>query len=214
MSCSGGVPGVHRGRVTIIGAGTVGRASAKIAVGMGADVIIIDIDQARLSYMDDIFGNRITTLVSNPENIFSSIKDSHLVIGSVLIPGARAPMLVTRNMVKEMKSGAVIVDVSIDQGGCVETSKPTTHKHPTFVVDNVIHYCVPNMPGVVARTSTFALTNITLPYAIKLADLGLEKAAAQDPALAKGINCYKGSVTHENVALALNYIYTPLRFSV
>jgi alanine dehydrogenase len=207
----GGVPGVMRGKVTIIGAGTAGRASAKIAVGMGADVIILDTDPRRLEYMDDIFGNRVTTLLSNRDNIFESARNSHLVIGAVLIPGARAPRLVTRDMVPAMKSGSVIVDISIDQGGCVETSQPTTHQHPTFVVDGVIHYCVPNIPGIVARTSTFALTQLTLPYAVKLADQGLDAASAQDEALARGINCYRGLVTYEKVAQALGYAYAPLR---
>lgn len=206
----GGVPGVKRGKVTIIGAGTVGRASAKIAMGMGADVTIVDVDQHKLMYMDDLFGNRITTLMSNPQNIHDSVIDSHLVIGSVLITGARAPRLVTRDMIRSMKAGAVIVDVSIDQGGCVETSRPTTHKDPVFVVDEVIHYCVPNMPGVVARTSTFALTNMTLPHAIKLADKGLKEAVLADKALARGVNCYLGEITHANVAEALNYKYVSL----
>ena len=160
----GGVPGVKRGMVTVIGAGTVGRASTKIAVGMGADVIVLDTDPRRLEYMDDLFGNRVTTLLSNRDTISYSVASSHLVIGSVLIPGARAPRLVTRDMLPAMKAGAVIVDVSIDQGGCVETSRPTTHQNPTYLVDEVIHYCVPNMPGIVARTSTFALTQLTLPY--------------------------------------------------
>lgn len=207
----GGVPGVVRGRVTVIGAGTAGRASTKIAVGMGADVIVLDTDQHRLAYLDDIFGNRVTPLMSHRDTIADSVARSHLVIGSVLIPGARAPRLVTRDMIRNMKAGSVIVDVSIDQGGCVETSRPTTHQHPTYLVDEVIHYCVPNMPGIVSRTSTFALTNLTLPYAVKLADLGFESALAQDKALAKGVNCYMGSVTYESVAEALGYEYAPLR---
>jgi alanine dehydrogenase len=206
----GGVPGVKRGKVTVIGAGTVGRASTKIAVGFGADVIVLDTDPRRLEYMDDIFGNRVTTLMSNRDNILDSVTSSHLVIGSVLIPGARAPRLVTRDMIPAMKAGSVIVDVSIDQGGCVETSRPTTHQHPTYLVDGVIHYCVPNMPGIVARTSTFALTQLTLPYAVKLADQGLNAAVARDEALAKGVNCYRGLVTYENVAQALGYAYTPV----
>lgn len=206
----GGVPGVGRGRATIIGGGTVGRAATKIAVGMGADVYVIDVDQRRLSYMDDIYGNRVTTMISNYDNIMFCVVNSHLVIGSVLITGARAPKLVTREMVHAMKSGTVIVDVAIDQGGCVETSRPTTHQHPTFVVDEVLHYCVPNMPGVVARTSTFALTNVTLPYAVKLADQGFRAAVAQDEALAMGVNLYRGFVTHESVAESLEYEYSPL----
>jgi alanine dehydrogenase len=207
----GGVPGVARGRVTIIGAGTVGRAATKIAVGMGADVYMLDVNQNRLMQMDDLYGNRVTTLISNDENLRFCVTNSHLVVGAVLIPGARAPKLVTKEMIRAMKSGAVVVDVAIDQGGCVETSRPTTHQHPTYVVDEVIHYCVPNMPGVVARTSTFALANMTLPYAVKLADHGLIKAVAQDRALERGVNLYKGLVTYENVARSLGYNYTPLR---
>jgi alanine dehydrogenase len=207
----GGVPGVHRGKVTVLGAGTVGQAATKIAIGMGADVTTIDLDQSRLRMLDDLYGNRITTVISSKENIWNSVVHSHLVIGSVLIPGARAPRLVTRDMIKEMKAGSVIVDVSIDQGGCIETSRPTTHRNPTFVVDDVLHYCVPNMPGAVARTSTFALTNITLPYVLKLADQGgIEQAVTGDAPLAKGVNCYKGHVTYEQVAEALNYDYRPL----
>jgi alanine dehydrogenase len=177
---------------------------------MGADVTIIDIDQRKLAYMDDLYGNRLTTLMSNRENIRESIVRSHLVIGSVLITGARAPRLVTADMVRQMKSGSVIVDVAIDQGGCIETSRPTTHKEPTYTVNEVIHYCVPNMPGVVARTSTYALTNMTLPYALKLANLGFQDAVRADPALALGVNCVQGKITYKNVADALGYAYTSL----
>lgn len=206
----GGVPGVRRGRVTILGGGTVGMAAASIAVGLGADVYILDVDQRRLIYLEEIFGNRVTTMISNHDNVLYSVANSHLVVGSVLIPGARAPRIVTRDMISSMKAGAVIVDVAIDQGGCIETSRPTTHKHPTFVIDDVIHYCVPNMPGVVARTSTFALTNVTLPFALEIADRGLSKAAQGDARLATGINLYKGLVTHEKVAQSLEYAYTDL----
>ncbi len=206
----GGVPGVSRGRVTIIGAGNVGRASAKIAVGLGAEVILIDKDQRRLAYMDDVFGSRITTLMSNQDTIYNSVVHSHLVVGAVLIPGARAPILVDRPMIGDMKEGAVIVDVAIDQGGCVETVRPTTHSDPVFTVDGVLHYCVPNMPGAVPRTSTFALTNVTLPYALQLADLGFEEAVKRDECLAKGVNAYRGAVTYWEVAEALGYEYTPL----
>jgi len=206
----GGVPGVTRGRVTIIGGGSVGRAATKMAVGLGADVYVIDLDPRRLMELDDTYGNRITTLISNSDNIRFSVVNSHLVIGSVLIPGARSPMLVTRDMIRQMKSGAVIVDVAIDQGGCVETSRPTTHHNPVFVVDGVLHYCVTNMPGAVARTSTFALTNATLPYAVKLADLGFRNAVASDAVLARGVNVCRGAVTHENVARSLGCRYTPL----
>jgi alanine dehydrogenase len=207
----GGVPGVRRGRVTIIGAGAVGRASLQMAVGIGADVYILDIDSSRLEHLDDMYGNRITTLMSNQENVSQSVRNSHLVIGSVLITGALAPHVVTRDMVRTMKPRTVIVDVAIDQGGCIETSRPTTHKHPTYMVDDVIHYCVPNMPGIVARTSTYALTNNTLPYALKLADLGFDRAISLDKPLSRGVNCYKGFVTYENVARSLNYEYIPLQ---
>jgi alanine dehydrogenase len=210
----GGVPGVRRGRVTIIGGGTVGRASAKIAIGMGADVYVIDVDQNRLGDLDDLYGNRVTTMMSNYDNTMFCVVNSHLVVGAVLIPGARAPKLVTREMIGSMKAGTVIVDVAIDQGGCVETSRPTTHQHPTYVVDEVLHYCVPNMPGVVARTSTFALTNVTLPYALKLANNGFKTAVTQDRALARGVNICKGAVTYEEVAQSLGYKFTPLADSL
>lgn len=206
----GGVPGVRRGRVTIIGGGTVGRASTKIAVGMGADVYVIDVDQNRLGQLDDLYGNRITTMISNHDNITFCVVNSHLVVSAVLIPGARAPKLVTREMIGQMQAGTVIVDVAIDQGGSCETSRPTTHQHPTYVVDEVLHYCVPNMPGVVARTSTFALTNVTLPYALKLANNGFQTAVTQDSALARGVNLCKGAVTYEKVAQSLGYKFTPL----
>ncbi len=206
----GGVPGVRRGRAAIIGAGTVGKAATKIAVGLGADVYVLDIDQSRLSYLDDIYGNKVTTLISDRDSIAYCVENSHLVVGSVLIAGARAPKLVTRDMVHAMKTGTVIVDVAIDQGGCVETSRPTTHQDPVFEVDGVLHYCVPNMPGVVARTSTFALTNVTLPYALKLANYGFARAVTEDTALANGVNVYKGWVTHENVARSVGREYTPL----
>ncbi len=206
----GGVPGVQRGKVTVIGAGVVGRAAAKIAVGMGADVWALDVDQSKLSYIDDMYGNRITTLISNPQNIEEAVSRAHLIIGSVLIPGARAPQLVSREMVRRIKAGAVIVDVAIDQGGCIETSRPTTHKQPVFSEYDVLHYCVPNMPGVVARTSIYALTNMTLPYAKLLADLGPVAAIRHDASLAKGVNCYNGMVTYEGVAASLGYEYCPL----
>ncbi len=206
----GGVPGVSRGRVTVIGGGTVGCAATKIAVGLGAEVRVVDANLQRLMYLDDVFGSRVTTLMSNYDNIFYSVIDSHLVIGSVLLPGARAPKLVDEAMIASMKSGSVVVDVAIDQGGCLETSRPTSHKHPVFVVDEVLHYCVPNMPGAVPRTSTFALTNATLPYALKLADNGFPAAITNDPALARGVNLYKGLMTYESVASSLGLEYTPL----
>jgi len=206
----GGVPGVRRGRVTIIGAGTVGTAAAKIAVGLGAEVYVLDVDQRRLCHLDDVFGNRVTTMISHTDNIGFSVTSSHLVIGAVLIPGGRSPILVTKNMVRAMKPGSVIVDVAIDQGGCIETSRPTTHANPVFEWEEILHYCVANMPGAVARTSTFALTNVTLPYALKIANQGLIEAIKRDGVLSKGVNLYRGKVTHEKVAQALGLEYTPL----
>jgi alanine dehydrogenase len=206
----GGVPGVYRGVVTILGGGVVGANAAKIAVGMGAMVNIIDINQSRLMALDDIFGSAITTLISNPETIERAVRESHLVIGAVLVPGGRAPNLVSREMISQMKSGTVIVDVAVDQGGCSETCQPTTHDQPVFKVDNVIHYCVTNMPGAVPRTATFALTNVTVNYALKIANQGLRAAVASDPTLAKGINIYRSHVTHETVAQDLGYTYEPV----
>lgn len=206
----GGVPGVYRGVVTVLGGGVVGANAAKIAVGMGAMVNIIDINQSRLMALDDIFGSAVTTLISNPDTIERSVRESHLVIGAVLVPGGRAPNLVSREMVSQMKAGTVIVDVAVDQGGCCETCQPTTHDQPVFKVDNVIHYCVANMPGAVPRTATFALTNVTLSYALKIANQGLKDAVASDPALAKGINIYRSHVTHETVAQDLGYTYEPV----
>ena len=206
----GGVPGVSRGLVTVLGGGVVGTNAAKIAVGMGAMVKIIDINQSRLMALDDIFGSAITTLISNPDTIEHSVRESHLVIGAVLVPGGRAPSLVSHEMVARMKPGTVIVDVAVDQGGCCETCEPTTHDQPVFKVDNVIHYCVANMPGAVPRTATFALTNMTIGYALKIADQGLKTAAASDPAVGKGINIYRGNVTYETVAHDLGYTYKPV----
>ncbi len=205
-----GIPGVRPADVLIIGGGTVGFNAAKIALGMGAHVIIIEKNPDRLRYLDDVLHGNLTTLASNPRNITDSIRVADLVIGAVLIPGARAPKLVRREHIKLMKPGSVIVDVSIDQGGCVETMRPTTHSNPTFVVDGVIHYGVTNMPGAVPRTSTYGLSNATLPYALKLADLGFADAVAQDPALARGVNTYQGYLTHPAVAEAFNLTYTPL----
>jgi alanine dehydrogenase len=196
----GGVPGVAPARVTIIGGGVVGTNAAKMAVGLGASVIIIDRDLERLRYLDDIFGSRIRTLASNPYTIAESVAKSDLVIGAVLVPGAAAPKLVTREMLRGMAKGAVIVDVAVDQGGCIETTKPTTHSHPTYLVENVLHYGVTNMPGAVPRTSTFALTNATLPFALKLAELGVVEAVNTDRHLKNGVNTFKGKVTYEAVA--------------
>ncbi|MBP1654836.1 MAG: ald, partial [Bacteroidetes bacterium] len=190
----GGVPGVPPANVVILGGGTVGTNAAKMAVGLGARVTIIDLDADRLRYLDDIFFGQIETLMSNPFNIEDSVSKADLLIGGVLIVGAEAPKLVTRPMISSMKKGAVVVDVAVDQGGCCETTQPTTHSHPTFLVDGVVHYCVANMPGAVPRTSTFALTNVTLPYARKLARLGFKDAVARDPALAQGVNTHRGHV--------------------
>lgn len=196
----GGVPGVAPARVTVIGGGVVGTNAAKMAVGLGAAVIIIDRDLERLRYLDDIFGSRIRTLASNPYTIAESVASSDLVIGAVLVPGAAAPKLVTRDMLKEMPRGAVIVDVAVDQGGCIETTKPTTHSQPTYYVENVLHYGVTNMPGAVPRTSTFALTNATMPFALSLAKYGLVEAVKRDAHLKAGVNTYKGKVTYKAVA--------------
>jgi alanine dehydrogenase len=206
----GGVPGVRRGRVTILGAGTVGMAATKIAVGLGAEVTVIDRSVARLGYLDDVFGSRVNLLHSNPDTIASSVRRTDLLVGAVLVPGARAPKLVDKKLVSEMDDGSVIVDVAVDQGGCIETIHGTTHDKPTYKVTGVLHYGVTNMPGAVAQTSTFALTNVTLPYALKLANLGPLAAAKQDAALALGFNTYAGGVTHRAVAEALELPYRPL----
>lgn len=200
----GGVPGVSPGKVVILGAGTVGMNAAKIAVGMGAKVTIFDINLERLRYIDDIFGAKIVTLFSDQQTIEKLVVDADLIIGSVLIPGGRAPMLIDRNLVSRMKTGAVIVDVAVDQGGCVETIHPTSHENPTYIVDGVVHYGVSNMPGAVARTSTFALTNVTLPYALKISTMGIQRALKDDPALVIGLNLYKGNLICKAVADSLN----------
>ncbi|PGY49298.1 alanine dehydrogenase [Priestia megaterium] len=203
-----GVPGVSRGKVTIIGGGGVGTNAAKIAIGLGADVTIIDLSPERLRQLDDIFGNQINTLVSNPYNIADAVAESDLVIGAVLIPGAKAPKLVTEEMVKTMKPGSVIVDVAIDQGGIVETiDHITTHDQPTDEKHGVVHYAVANMPGAVPRTSTIALTNVTVPYALQIASKGVHKAIAQNEALKLGVNVANGAITYEAVAHDLGYDY-------
>ncbi|AZR73433.1 alanine dehydrogenase [Anoxybacter fermentans] len=206
----GGVPGVEPGKVVIIGGGVVGVNAAKMALGLGADVTILDINPERLRYLDDIFHGNVKTVISNKYNIARLVKEADLVVGAVLIPGAKAPSLITDEMIKSMKPGSVIVDVAIDQGGCVEGITPTTHENPVNVRHGVILYSVANMPGSVARTSTFALTSCTLPYAIKLADLGYKKAMELDPGLAKGMNVYKGKVCYKAVADAFGMEYTPL----
>jgi alanine dehydrogenase len=206
----GGVPGVDRGKVTILGGGVVGANAAKIAVGLGAKVYVLDTNQRRLSYLENIFGNTITTVMSNPESIAQLTAVSDLVIGAVLIPGAKAPALVSRDMISTMLPGSVVVDVCIDQGGCFETSKPTTHEEPIYMVEGVIHYCVTNMPGAVGRTSTFALTSATLPYALELANLGYEEALARDSSLAKGLNLFKGKVICRPVADSFGLVCTSI----
>ncbi len=196
----GGVPGVLPAKVVIIGGGVVGINSLKMAIGLGAHVVILDKNLERLRYLDDIFGAKIRTLMSNPYTVQESIANADLVVGAVLVPGASAPRLVTREMLKTMHKGAVIVDVAVDQGGCIETTRPTTHSDPTFYVEDVLHYCVANMPGAVPRTSTFALTNATLPFTLKLANKGFKDAIAKDPHLKNGVNTYAGHITFEGVA--------------
>jgi alanine dehydrogenase len=198
----GGVPGVKPAKVTILGAGVVGINALKMAVGMGAQVSVFDINPVRLAYLDDIYGGRISTLVSSAEAIADEVAHSDLLIGGVLITGAKAPRLVTRQMLTRMRPNSVAVDVAIDQGGCFESSKATTHSHPTYFDSGVLHYCVSNIPGAVSRTSTFALTNVTLPYARKLAGMGLRKALKEDLALAKGLNVHAGEITQKAVAEA------------
>jgi alanine dehydrogenase len=206
----GGVPGVRRGKVAILGGGVVGLNAAKIAVGMGADVVILDVSQKRLAYLSDIFGNSLQTLFSTRANIVEALRDSDVLIGAVLVAGATAPRLVTRRDLGLMKPGAVIVDVAIDQGGCIETSRPTTHDQPTYKVDGIVHYCVANMPGAVALTSTLALTNQTLLYGLELADSGFDRAVRTTRALRHGVNLHDGRVTHRAVAESLGLPYTDL----
>ncbi|RKG57903.1 alanine dehydrogenase [Corallococcus sp. CA054B] len=206
----GGVPGVRRGRVAVIGGGVVGLCAAKVAVGMGAEVTILDVNLERLTYLDDVFLGRAQTLASDTESISRTVRESDLVVGAVLIPGGKAPKLVSRELIGEMEPGSVVVDVAVDQGGCIETCKPTTHDNPTFTVSDVVHYCVANMPGAVPQTSTFALTNTTRPYSRKIADLGLVEAVKSDRALQRAINTYNGHITYEAVAKDMGYDYVPL----
>lgn len=210
----GGVPGVLPGNVVVLGGGIVGSNAARIALGMGARVTLIDIDLNRLRQLDEIFGGRLHTLASNGYNIERAVRQADLVIGGVLIPGAAAPKLVTRAMVAKMKKGAVIVDVAIDQGGCIETAKPTTHSDPCYAVDGVVHYCVTNMPAAVPNTSTLALTNATFPYLMKLARLGAEAAAHDDPGIAEGINTLHGMLTCRAVAESQGREWHPITESV
>ena len=208
----GGVPGVKPARVFVIGAGVVGTAAARTAAGTGADVTICDVSLRRLTYLADVMPKNVKTLMSSEYNIRQELKRADLVIGSVLIPGAKAPKLVTRDMLKDMEPGTVMVDVAIDQGGCFETSHPTTHEDPVYYVDGILHYCVANIPGAVPYTSTLALTNATLPYALQLADKGWEKACRDNKELKKGLNIIGGKVVYKSVAEAWGLEYTPLEF--
>ncbi|MEW8986822.1 MAG: alanine dehydrogenase [Bacillus sp. (in: firmicutes)] len=203
-----GVPGVSRGEVTIIGGGVAGTNAAKVAIGLGAKVTIIDLNPERLRQLDDMFGHNVSTLISNPFNIAEAVAKSDLVIGAVLIPGAKAPKLVSEEMIQRMSSGSVVVDIAIDQGGIFATTdRVTTHEQPTYEKHGVVHYAVANMPGAVPRTSTIALTNVTVPYALQIANKGYKKACTENPALLKGINTLKGCVTYKAVAEALQYPY-------
>ncbi|MGB8599883.1 MAG: alanine dehydrogenase [Burkholderiales bacterium] len=203
-----GVPGVPAANVMVLGGGVVGANAARIAMGIGAQVTIFDVSLARLKDLDAMYGPRLTTQYSSAAAISAALEEADLVIGAVLIPGAAAPKLITRDMLKLMKPGSVIVDVAIDQGGCTETSKATTHEKPTYIVDNIVHYCVANMPGGVARTSTLALTNATLPFVLQLADKGYRKAMEGNKHLRNGLNIHRGKVTYEAVARDLGYAYT------
>jgi len=207
----GGVPGVQRGRVTIVGGGVVGTNAARIAAGLGADVTILDQNAERLRQLDDLFGTRVQTLVSNPSTIAESVAQADLVIGAVLVPGAKAPKLVTERMIRTMSPGSVVIDVAIDQGGIFETvDRITTHERPTYEKHGVVHYAVANMPGAVPRTSTLALTNATLPYALQLANKGIRRAIAENVALRQGVNVAAGQITHAAVAKALGYGTLPV----
>ena len=205
----GGVSGVPPATVVVIGGGIVGTNAAQMALGLGARVIIADINVNRLRYLSEVLHGRFETLASSPYNIADAVKEADVVIGAVLVKGGRAPIVVTRDMVKSMKPGSVIVDVAVDQGGCVETTHPTSHSDPIYIIDGVIHYCVTNMPGMVPRTSTTALSNATLPYALKLANLGFREAMRCDEALRKGLNVFEGKVTNRFVAESLGLKYTP-----
>ena len=206
----GGVPGVMPGKVAVIGGGVVGFNAAQMAVGLGADTTILDRDPEVLERLGIHFESRAKTRFSNKANLHEAVCEADLVIGAVLVPGAAAPKLVTRDMLKHMKPGSVLADVAIDQGGCFETSKPTTHAEPTYVIDDIVHYCVANMPGAVSRTSTYALNNVTLPHALKIADLGWKGALAANPHLAEGLNVHAGKVTYKAVADELGYDFTPV----
>ncbi|GIL23139.1 MAG: alanine dehydrogenase [Bacteroidota bacterium] len=204
----GGVPGVMPAKVLILGGGVVGTNAAKIAAGMGADVTITDVNLNRLRYLDDVMPKNVHTMASNDYVLRELVKTSDLIVGGVLIPGAKAPKLITRDMLKTMRPGTVLVDVAVDQGGCIETCKPTTHEDPTYIIDDIVHYCVANMPGAVPYTSTLALTNATLPYALKLANNGWKKACSENEDLKKGLNVVQGKVVYKAVADAFNLPYT------
>ncbi|MEM8506940.1 MAG: alanine dehydrogenase [Bacteroidota bacterium] len=201
----GGVPGVAPGKVLVLGAGTVGIQAAKMAAGLGAHVTIMDVNMKRLRYVNDVMPNHVVTDFSNEFRIRKHIKTHDLIVGAVLLKGAKAPNLITRDMLKDMHPGTVIVDVAVDQGGCVETSRPTTHEDPTYIIDDVVHYCVANMPGAVPYTSTIALTNVTLPYVVKLANLGWESACRSDKSLEKGLNIVEGEVVYKEIIEAFDW---------
>lgn len=205
----GGVPGVPPANVLILGAGVVGSNAAKVAAGLGARVTVLDIDLAKLRYLDDVMPANVTTLFSNPHNVRQALRDADLLIGAVLIRGARTPVLVTREMLRLMKPGAAVVDVAVDQGGCVETTRPTTHQNPTYVEEGIVHYAVTNMPGAVAGTSTYALTNVTLPYVLHLANRGYRRAALESSEIASGLNLIEGHVVFEDIARQFGLPYVP-----
>jgi alanine dehydrogenase len=201
----GGVPGVAPGRVLVLGAGVVGIQAAKMAAGLGAHVTILDINMKRLRYVNDVMPSHVVTEFSNEFNIRKHIKDHDLIVGGILLKGAKAPKIITRDMLKDMRPGTVIVDVAVDQGGCVETTRPTTHENPVYIIDDVVHYCVTNMPGAVPYTSTMALTNVTLPYVLKLANMGWEEACQKDASLEKGLNIVKGKVIRKEILEAFKW---------
>ncbi|MER3415325.1 MAG: alanine dehydrogenase [Gemmataceae bacterium] len=209
----GGVPGVLPAQVMVLGGGVVGANAAKVAAGLGANVTILDINLDRLRYLDDTMPKNVTTLFSDRHNILDTLSQADLVIGAVLIPGARAPHLIRRDDLRRMKPGAVIIDVAIDQGGCVETSRPTTHSQPIYIVDDIVHYCVTNMPGAVGRTSTYALCNVTLPYVLQIANKGLRRAVEDNPGLREGVNIHRGRIIHRAVAQTYGETPAPLEWA-
>jgi alanine dehydrogenase len=206
----GGVPGTRRGHVVILGGGIVGASAARIAVGMGAQVTVLDVSHERMTYLEDVFGAAIETLYSNPRNVEQAVTQADLIIGAVLVPGAKAPTLIDETLLAGIEDGSVVVDVAVDQGGCIATCRPTDHDHPTYVVDGVVHYCVPNMPGAVPYTSTFALTNVTSRVAEVICGLGIEEAVRRNPAIAKGVNTWDGQCPYAPVAHSAGVPYVPL----